>query len=100
MTCNTENGVCATATAHLARLVLHYVTLGDRALHLSRELRNALWHHLTQQQLDPSASYERKLVQYSLYRHHGRGEEESADDVVGRSEEEKMRVTEHETKKE
>ena len=26
-----------------------------------------LWHHLTQQQLDPSASWKRKLVQYSLY---------------------------------
>ena len=60
-----------------------YVTLGYRARDLSRELRNALWHHLTQQQLDPCATCKRKLVQDSLYGHHGRGDEETEDDVVG-----------------
>ena len=53
MTCNTEIGICATATACQ---VLLYVTLVDKAQDLSWELGNALWHHLTQQQLDPSAS--------------------------------------------
>src|SRR4029434_5644758 len=44
-----ENGVCSTATAYLVCLVFH----------------------LTQQQLDPSASYKRKLAQYSLYTFEG-----------------------------
>ena len=83
-----ENGVCATATA---RLVLQYVTLVDRVRHLLQELYNALWHHLTQQQLDPSASYKKKWVQSSLYGHHDRGDEETEEDVVGGSEEEKKR---------
>ena len=39
------------------------------------------------QQLDPSASY-KKLVQYSLYGHCGRGGKETEEDVVGGSEEE------------
>ena len=43
-----------------ARLVLHYVTLGYRALDLWREQCNALWPHLTQHQLDPCTSYKRK----------------------------------------
>ena len=63
-------------------MVLHYVTLGYRARDLSREPCNALWHHLTQQQLDPYASYKRKLAQYYLYGHHGRGDKESEEDVV------------------
>ena len=84
-----ENGVCATAIAPLVGLVLHYVTLVDRARHLSQML-NALWHHLTQQQLDPSASYKRKLAQYSLYGHHGRGDKETKEDVVGGSKEEEL----------
>ena len=33
----------------------------DCARDLSRELCNALRHHVTQQQLDPSASYKKKL---------------------------------------
>ena len=41
-----------------------------------------------QQQLDPSATYRRKLAQYSLYGHHGRGDKETEEDDVGRSEEE------------
>ena len=45
-----ENGIC--------------VTLGYRVRDLSRDLRNALWHHLTQQ-LDLCVSYKRKLAQYS-----------------------------------
>ena len=65
------------------RLVLHYVTLGYRAGDLLRELRNALWHHLTQHQLDPAASYKRKLAQYFLYGHHGRGDEETKENIVG-----------------
>ena len=73
------------------RLVLHYVTLEDRARDLSRELRNALWHRLTQQQLDPCSSYKRKLAQYSLYGHQGRGDKETKVDVVGGSEEDKKR---------
>ena len=81
-----ENGTCATATACQVRLVLHYVTLEDMARHLSLELRNALWHHPTQQQLNHSASYKRKLAQYSLYGHHGRGDEETEEDVVRGSE--------------
>ena len=36
---------------------LIYGNFGVQAQDLSRELRNALWHLLTQQQLDPSASY-------------------------------------------
>ena len=79
-----ENDVCATATAHL---VLHYAPLVDRARHLSQELCNALWHRLTQQ-LDPSASYIKKLAQYSLYGHNGKGDGETEEDVVGGSEEE------------
>ena len=59
-----------------------HVTLGYRARDLSRELRNALWHHLTQQQLDPCASYQRKLAQSSLYGRHGRGDEETEEDIV------------------
>ena len=77
-----ENGVCATATAHLVRLVLHYATLVDKAQHLSQELRNALWHHLTQQ-LNPSVSFKKTLAQYSLYGHHGRGDEETEEDIGG-----------------
>ena len=94
------NGVCATATAHLVRLVLQYVTLRNRPRDLSRKLHNALWHHLTQRQLDPSASYKRKLVQYSLYGHHGRGDEETEENVVRGSEEEKETVTEQEVEQE
>ena len=37
LTCNTENGISATATARLVHLVLHYI-LGYRA----RDLHNAL----------------------------------------------------------
>ena len=85
-----ENGVCATATAWQVCLVLHKVTLVDRAQHLPRELHNALWHHLTQQ-LDPSSSYRKKLAQYFLHRHHGRGDEETEEDIVGGSKEEKKR---------
>ena len=80
-----------TATARLVHLVLHYVTLGYRSRGLSRDLRNALWHHLTQQQLDPCTSYKRKLAQYSLYGHNGRGDEETEEDVVRGSKEEKKR---------
>ena len=49
LTSNTEDSICATATALLVHLVLHYVTLGYRAWDLSQELCNALWHHLIQQ---------------------------------------------------
>ena len=35
------------------------------------------------QQLDPCASYKKKLVQYSLYGHLGRGAEGAEEDVVG-----------------
>ena len=72
-----ENGIC--------------VTLGYRVRDLSRDLRNALWHHLTQQQLGPSASYEKKVAQYSLFGHLGRGDEETEEDIVGGSEREKKR---------
>ena len=68
-----------TATARLVRQVLHYVTLGHRV----QELHSALWHHLTQQQLDPCASYKTKLEQYSMYGHHGRGDEETDEHIVG-----------------
>ena len=61
-----------------------YLTLVDRVRHLSQELHNALWHHLTQQQLDPS--------RLSLYGHHGAGDEDTKEDVVGGSEEEKKRA--------
>ena len=54
-----------------------HVTLVDMARDLLWELHNALWHHLTPQQLDLSASYKRKLAQYSLYGHNSRGEEET-----------------------
>ena len=57
------------ATARMVRLVLHCVTLVVMARHVMAPT--------TQQQLDPSASYKRKLAQYSLYRHHGRGDEET-----------------------
>ena len=57
----------------------------DRAQHLSRE---CLWHHFTQQQLDPSASYKKKLALYSLYGHHGRDDGETEEHNVGGSEEE------------
>ena len=70
------------------RLVLHYVTLVDMAWHLSQELRNALWHHFTQ--LDPSASYKKQLVQYSLYGRFSE-DEETEEDAVRGSEEEKQR---------
>ena len=95
LTCNTENGICATATA---RLVLHYVTYRVQGMwDHSREVHNALWHHLTQQQLDPCTSYKKKLVHFSLYVH-GRGDEETEEDVVGGRE--KERVTEQETEQE
>ena len=59
------------------------------------------WHHVTQQQLDPSASYTKKLAQHSLYGHYDRGDKETKEDVVGESEEEeKERVTEQETEQE
>ena len=58
-----------------------------------QETRNALWHHLTELQLDPSASYKKSLAQYSLCGQHGRGDGETGKDVVGGSEEEKKRVT-------
>ena len=45
-----------------------------------------------QQQLDPYASSKKKLAQYSLYQHHGRGDKETEKDVVGGSEEEKKRA--------
>ena len=79
------------ATACHVHLVLHYVTLMVRVDHLSREQRNALWHHLTQQQLHPFATYKKKLAQYSLYGHYGRRDEETEEDLVRRSEEEKKR---------
>ena len=75
-----ENGICATVTSRLVRPVLHYVALGYRARDLSWELCNALWHHLTQQQLDPSTSYKKKLLQYSLYGHHGRSNKETEEE--------------------
>ena len=56
-----QNVVYATA-----RLVLHYATLVDRVRHLSRELRNILQHQVTQQPLDPSASFKNKLAQAVL----------------------------------
>ena len=42
------------------------------------------------QQLDPSASYKKKLAQYSLY--HGRGNKETVEDIVGGSEPETDQV--------
>ena len=75
------------------------VSLVDRARHVSRELCNPSWYHLIQQ-LDPSVSYKKKLAQYPLYGHHGRGDEETEKDIVRGSREEKKRVTEQETKKE
>ena len=68
---------------------MHYVTFVDTARHLSQELCNALRHHVTQQQLDPSASYKKRLAYYFLYGHHGKGDEETVEDVVRTSEEEK-----------
>ena len=41
--------------------------------------------------LDQSASYKRKLAQYSLYGHHGRGDEKTEEDIVGGSEGDKKR---------
>ena len=93
LTCNTEKCACTTPTArqelHLV-LQLCNITLGYRAWHLSQELCNALWHHLTRQQLDPCARYKKKPAQYALHGHHGR-DDETKEDVVGGSEEEKNR---------
>ena len=76
--------VYATATACLVRLLLHFVTLVVRA-----RLRNALWHYLTQQQLDPSASYKKKLSQYSLHDIMAEATKKTEEDIVRGSEEEK-----------
>ena len=46
---------------------------------------------LATSELDPSASYKKKLAQYSLYGHHGRGDEETKEGVVRGSWEEKKR---------
>ena len=43
------------------------------------------------QQLDPSASYKKKLAQYFLYGHHGRAVKETEEDIVEGSKEEKKR---------
>ena len=46
---------------------------------------------LATSELDPSASYKKKLAQYSLYGHNGRDNEETKEGVVGGSEKEKKR---------
>ena len=108
-----ENGVCASFTWDLHNALWHRLTLygtTSRFMAPPHALRHrltlygtasrfmapphALWHHLTQQQLDSCPSYKRRLAPYSLYGHHGRGDEEAEEDVGEDRRRKRERVTE------